>query len=299
MSSSSSSTPEDTVRVGLCQFPVTGDKDINHKTASEYIEKAVAQGAQLVVLPEVWNSPYATAAFPDYAEEIDPQNPAQTSPSAALLCEHAKKHNLWIVGGSIPERTADGKIYNTCLVWNPQGQVVAQHRKVHLFDIDVPGGITFFESDTLSPGQTVSHFQTPWGNFGLGICYDIRFAEYAMLLAQKHGCRVLIYPGAFNMTTGPAHWELLQRARALDNQCFVLTASPARSEANPDSPYPHYTAWGHSTAVSPWGQVVATTDETAGVVMADLDLSKVEEIRKSIPIISQRREDLYELKQVK
>lgn len=304
MSSSSSSdtsgSDSNNLRVGLCQFPVTNDKDVNHKTATEYIQKAAQQGAQLVVLPEVWNSPYATAAFPDYAEELGQgdDDPAKTSPSAKLLLENAKEHNLWIVGGSIPERTSDGKIYNTCLVFNPQGQVVAKHRKVHLFDIDVPGGITFFESDTLSPGQTLSHFSTPWGNLGLGICYDIRFAEYAMLLSQKHGCKVIIYPGAFNMTTGPAHWELLQRGRALDNQCFILTASPARVEETGESPYPHYTAWGHSTAVSPWGDVVATTDEKPGIVMADLDLSKVDEIRKSIPIITQRRTDMYKLDQV-
>jgi omega-amidase len=284
-----------TVRVALCQLPVTDDTEKNHQTATKFIENAVEQGAELVVLPEIWNSPYATAAFPEYAQDID------KGPSRRLLQDLATKHKLWLVGGSIPERTADGKIYNTSLVFNPQGELVAKHRKVHLFDIDVPGGITFFESDTLSPGETVSYFSTPWGNMGLGICYDIRFAEYAMLLTQKHDCKVLLYPGAFNMTTGPAHWELLQRARAVDNQCFVLTASPARAVETTESkkPYPHYTAWGHSTAVSPWGEVIATTDESPGIVMADLDLEKVEDMRKSIPIRNQRRTDLYDLLQVK
>ncbi len=294
--SSNTALSMSTLRVALCQLPVTDDTEKNHQTATSFIENAVEKGAELVVLPEIWNSPYATAAFPEYAQEIE------KGPSRLLLQNLAKKHKLWLVGGSIPERTADGKIYNTSLVFNPQGELVAKHRKVHLFDIDVPGGITFFESDTLSPGETVSYFSTPWGNMGLGICYDIRFAEYAMLLTQKHDCKVLLYPGAFNMTTGPAHWELLQRARALDNQCFVLTASPARvveTESTAKKPYPHYTAWGHSTAVSPWGEVIATTDETPGIVMADLDLEKVEEMRKSIPIRNQRRTDLYELSQVK
>jgi omega-amidase len=222
-----------------------------------------------------------------------------SSPSAELLRTFAKEHQLWIIGGSIPEEDG-GKIYNTCLVFNPEGTVVAKHRKVHLFDIDIPGGITFFESDTLSPGGTLSHFSTPWGNVGVGICYDIRFPEYAMLLAQQHGCRILVYPGAFNLTTGPAHWELLQRARAMDNQCFVLTASPARTPA-PEIPgkYPHYTAWGHSTAVSPWGDLVATMDEKEGIVVADLDLSKVETIRSSIPISKQKRTDMYKLEEAK
>jgi len=288
------------LRVGLCQFPVTSHKEENHATAQTYLAKAAAQGAQLVVLPEIWNGPYATAAFGEYAEVLPKVGESgSTSLSCRVLSQAAKEHGIWIVGGSIPERdplTED--IYNTCLVYNPDGMVVAKHSKVHLFDIDVPGGIRFQESDTLSAGQGVTHFSTPFGTIGVGICYDIRFPEYAMLLQQK-GCRVLVYPGAFNMTTGPAHWELLQRARALDNQCFVLTASPARVESSSeDSPYPHYVAWGHSTVVSPWGDVVATTDEKEGIVVADLDLSQVDDVRRSIPILSQKRKDLYTLEEV-
>eukprot|EP00536_Pseudo-nitzschia_multiseries_P007479 jgi/Psemu1/195734/e_gw1.177.19.1 len=327
MSSSSSSSADGTsadtssLRVALCQFHVTQDKATNEETAKTYLSKAKKEGASMAVLPEIWNSPYATSAFPEYAESlpeigdgIDTGGSGEWSSSAArLLMETAKDLDLWIVGGSVPERVVeeDGteKIYNTCLVLNPDGVVVAKHRKVHLFDIDVPGGITFFESETLSPGSTVSHFDTPYGTIGVGICYDIRFAEYAMLLRQEHNCSVLVYPGAFNMTTGPAHWQLLQQARALDNQCFVVTASPARSDppaADDDenekengetkTKYPHYTAWGHSTVVSPWGDVVATTDETEGVVIADLDMDRLAEVRSGIPIANQRRTDLYSLK---
>lgn len=288
------------LRVALCQFHVTDNKDVNHKTASDYLNKAADSGAKLVVFPEIWCSPYATAAFPEYAEELPDigADSCPASPSAELLRVFAREHGLWIVGGSIPELD-NGKIFNTCLVFDPQGKVVAKHRKVHMFDIDVPGGITFFESDTLSPGQTVSHFTTPWGEIGVGICYDIRFAEYSMLLTQQHGCKILVYPGAFNLTTGPAHWELLQRARALDNQCFVLTASPARTlEPAVAGKYPHYTAWGHSTAVSPWGDLVATTDEKEGLVVADLDMTKVDMIRSSIPIEKQKRKDMYKLEEV-
>ena len=128
--------------------------------------------------------------------------------------------------------------------------------------------------------------------------YDIRFPEYALLLGQKYKCKILIYPGAFNMTTGPAHWELLQRARAVDNQCYVLTASPARTP-EPDTPgkYPHYTAWGHSTAVAPWGDVVATADEKEALIIADLDMSKVDDMRQSIPTMKQKRTDMYTLKE--
>jgi len=298
-----SSEAAKSVRVALCQFHVTPDKEENHKTAKDYLSRAKQDGAELVVLPEIWNSPYATAAFPEYAEILPNIGDSEAeSPSSKLLIDAAKELEMWIVGGSIPERiTQDGveKIYNTCLVLNPEGEVVAKHRKVHLFDIDVPGGITFFESETLSPGETVSHFTTPFGEIGVGICYDIRFAEYAMLLRQKHNCVLLIYPGAFNMTTGPAHWELLQRARAVDNQCFVMMASPARSEDKAeDSKYPHYTAWGHSTIVSPWADILATIDEKEGIVVADLDLSKVGEVRQGIPIADQKRSDIYKLDEV-
>lgn len=289
---------EDSLRVGLLQFHVTHDKNVNQETAKNYLKRATNQGAQLVVLPEIWNSPYATAAFPEYAEVLPSvgANSCPDSPSAEILRQHAQEHEMWIVGGSIPERDHQGKIYNTCLVFNPQGEVAAKHRKVHLFDISVPGGITFKESETLTAGNELTHFSTPWGNIGLGICYDIRFSEYSLLLTKEYDCRVLIYPGAFNLTTGPAHWEILQRARANDNQCFVLTVSPARNEA-PDntSKYPHYTAWGHSTVVSPWGDVVKKANEKESIVIADLDLSKVEEIRSSIPITKQKRNDIYRL----
>ncbi|KAL7570424.1 hypothetical protein ACA910_017257 [Epithemia clementina (nom. ined.)] len=293
------SGPSTTVKVGLCQFRVTEDKEINHQTCSKFIERATKEGSQIIVLPEIWASPYATAAFPDYAEELPSvgQTEIEKSPSAQVLQRAATQHKVWIVGGSIAEKH-EGNIYNTCLVYNPDGEVVAKHRKVHLFDIDVPGGITFFESDTLSAGQSLTHFDTPWCKIGLGICYDIRFAAYSMLLRQE-GCKILIFPGAFNMTTGPAHWELLQRARAVDNQCFVLTASPARTE-KPAAPgkYPHYTAWGHSTAVSPWGDILASANEDEDVVVVDLDLTVAEKIRYSIPISKQMRTDMYKVEQV-
>lgn len=313
-STSIDGTDLSTLRIALCQFHVTHDKETNEDTARKYLSQAKDQGATMAVLPEIWNSPYATSAFPEYAESLpeigdrlgggDDDNSKWSSSASRLLMQTAKDLDIWIVGGSVPERVLENgeeKIYNTCLVLNPEGVVVAKHRKVHLFDIDVPGGITFFESETLSPGSTVSHFETPYGEIGVGICYDIRFPEYAMLLRQKYNCSVLIYPGAFNMTTGPAHWQLLQQARALDNQCFVVTASPARSEEPTEDDdsvkkkYSHYTAWGHSTVISPWGEVVTTTDETEGVVIADLNLARLAEVRNGIPIENQKRTDLYAL----
>jgi omega-amidase len=304
--------PHNKFRAALCQFLVGEDKQANLDTARRFIqEAAAAHQADLVVLPEIWNSPYATAAFPQYAEvapdvgESYRDLDAKSQPSSHLLGSMARKHSLWLVGGSVPEihngNMGTPQYYNTCLVYNPDGVVVAKHRKVHLFDIDVPGKIRFMESDTLSPGQSITTFMSPWGVIGIGICYDIRFPEYSQILAQQCKARILVFPGAFNLTTGPLHWELLQRGRAVDNQCWVLTASPARappppldaSSTNTSNKYPVYYAWGHSSAVNPWGTVVATCDENEAIVPVDVDLDDVRNIRGSIPIYEQRRSDLY------
>ncbi|KAH0515969.1 Omega-amidase NIT2 [Microtus ochrogaster] len=157
---------------------------------------------------------------------------------------------------------------------------------IHLFDIDVPGKITFQESKTLSPGDSLSTFDTPYCRVGLGICYDMRFAELAQIYAQR-GCQLLVYPGAFNLTTGPAHWELLQRARAVDNQVYVATASPARDDKA------SYVAWGHSTVVDPWGQVLTKAGTEEMILYSDIDLKRLAEVRQQIPISKQKRADLY------
>jgi omega-amidase len=212
---------------------------------------------------------------------------AAKHPSTAMLVEAAKEHKIYLIGGSFPERDATtGGVYNTSVIVGPEGQLLGKHRKVHLFDISVPGGITFKESDTLSAGNSVTVFETPYCKIGVGICYDLRFPQLASLMRDQ-GCKLLVYPGAFNTTTGPPHWELLQRGRAVDNQLYVATASPAR---NPDS---KYQAWGHSSIVSPWGDVLATTEHGPDVVFAEIDLARPDEIRQNIPISKQGRHDLY------
>lgn len=267
-------------RLALVQLAVTASKSDNLARASKLIKEAASKGANIVALPECFNSPYGTSYFPEYAEPIP-------GPSTETLVNAAKENNIFLIGGSIPEED-NGKLYNTCTVYNPNGDMIVKHRKVHLFDIDVPGKIRFQESETLSPGNSFSVFDTPLCRIGIGICYDIRFAEMAQIYA-RNGCKLLIYPGAFNMTTGPAHWELLTRARALDNQLYVATVSPARDETA------SYVAWGHSTAVSPWGEVVATTGHEENIVYVDVDLGLVDQVRGQIPITVQRRNDMYEV----
>ncbi|KAB7500417.1 Omega-amidase NIT2 [Armadillidium nasatum] len=235
-------------------------------SAVRKIKEAAEKGANLVALPECFNSPYGNKYFEEYAETI-PGNSTKT------LSEIAKQNKVYIIGGSIPEKE-NGKLFNTCTI--------------HLFDIDIPGGITFKESETLSPGNSLATFEVLGFKVGLGICYDVRFAELAQIYS-KMGCHLLVYPGAFNMTTGPLHWELLQRGRAVDNQLYVATVSPARDESA------SYTAWGHSTVVDPMGEVIATTEEHEDIVYSDLDFEYIEKVRNMIPVTFQRRKDLYEV----
>lgn len=277
---------------------VSTDKKANLSSAREKIDQAAEAGARIVTLPECFQSPYATDQFEEYSEEI-PSNLSRCNetdhPSMYMLRKAAMENEIYLIGGSVPER--DGKkIFNTSVVVDPNGEMIAKHRKVHLFDIDVKGGQRFKESDTLSAGNSMTSFVAKVSDkvsvkIGLAICYDIRFPEMLQLMRQD-GCQMLVFPAAFNTTTGPLHWELLLRARAVDQQCFVVAASPAR---NPES---GYQAWGYSSVIDPWGKVVAGGDEIQerpGTIFADIDLSQVDSIRESIPVGYQRRKDLYSL----
>lgn len=272
-------------KIALCQLSVTENKERNIAHARAAIEAAADNGAQLVVLPEIWNGPYSNASFPVYAEDIDAGGSA--SPSTSMLSEVARSKEITIVGGSISERSGD-RLYNTCCIFGKDGELKAKYRKIHLFDIDIPGKICFMESKTLTAGNTPIIVDTDVGRIGIGICYDMRFQELAMLYAAR-GAHLICYPGAFNMTTGPLHWELLQRARAVDNQLFVATCSPAR-DINAG-----YVAWGHSTLVAPFGEIVATTDHEEATIIADIDYSRIEERRMNMPFEKQRHGDLYQL----
>ncbi|XP_004068363.1 omega-amidase NIT2 [Oryzias latipes] len=270
-------------RLAVVQLQVTSVKADNLSRARRLVLQAAGQGSKVVLLPECFNSPYGTSFFSDYAEKIPGE-------STQMLSEAAKENQVYLVGGSIPEEDG-GKLYNTCAVFGPGGEMILKHRKIHLFDINVPGKICFQESETLSPGNSLSTFDTPFCKVGVGICYDMRFAELAQVYSRE-GCQLLVYPGAFNMTTGPAHWELLQRGRAVDNQVYVATASPARDEAA------SYVAWGHSTVVNPWGEVISKAGAEETVIYADIDLQYLSDIRRQIPITAQRRDDLYSVTSV-
>ncbi|KAJ3252577.1 hypothetical protein HDU77_005072 [Chytriomyces hyalinus] len=269
-----------TSRLALIQLAVTASKEANLVNARAKVIEAAEKGAGIVVLPECFNSPYGTSFFPKYAE------PLENGPSSIALSNMARDAKVYLIGGSFPEIGPNSKFFNTCTIWGPNGDRLGVHRKVHLFDIDIPGKQTFKESSVLSAGSEITTFDSPIGKIGVGICYDIRFPEMAMIAARK-GCVAMIYPGAFNMTTGPLHWELLQRARAIDNQMYVAACSPARDEAA------GYVAWGHSSVVDPMGQVVAKLGEKEDIVYADLDVAFLETSRANIPVSVQRRFDVY------
>ncbi|KAL9092562.1 MAG: hypothetical protein Q9165_004366 [Trypethelium subeluteriae] len=277
------------LKLALVQLATGADKTANLNRARSKVLEATGQGANVVVLPECFNSPYGTSFFPKYCEQLLPSPPSETqSPSYHALSALAKEAKVYLVGGSIPEHDpATKKYYNTSLTFNPEGKLLDTHRKVHLFDIDIPGKISFHESEILSPGNKVTLIDLPdYGKIGVAICYDIRFPELATIAARK-GCFLLLYPGAFNLTTGALHWELQARARAMDNQVYVGLCSPARDMKA------QYHAWGHSMAIDPNAQILSEADETESIVYADLEGGKIEETRKGIPLYTQRRFDVY------
>lgn len=280
-------------KLAFCQTAVSMKKAESLANARAAVEQAVAQGAELVCLGEMFACPYATKYFWEYGERLplDGATASDDSPTVKFLMETAKQHKVWIIGGSFAEIDGD-KVYNTCPVVNPQGHIVARHRKVHLFDIDVPAmdgrpAIKFKESDVLSPGNEITVVDLPWCKVGVGICYDLRFPEYALSL-RNAGAKLVVYPGAFNTNTGPAHWTLLARGRANDLQCFVALPSPARSTDPND-----YQAYGHSMLASPWGDIVSETEHEPSVTFAEVDPSQVDSIRMRVPTSMQKRGDIY------
>ncbi|KAF5751241.1 omega-amidase chloroplastic-like [Tripterygium wilfordii] len=271
-------------KVAMCQLSVTTDKNINLNHACNSIKMAAEQGAKLVMLPEMWNCSYSTDCFAKYAEDFDDEI---ASPTFSMLSEIASCHKITIVGGSIPE-WSDNRLYNTCCVFGPDGKLKAKHRKMHLFDIDIKGGISFKESNIIAAGEKPTIVDTEVGRIGLGICHDIRFPELAMFYRAK-GAHLICYPGAFNLSTGELLWELEQRARAVDNQLYVATCSPSRDSTG------DYTIWGHSTLVGPFGEIIATAGHEETILIGEIDYSAIQFQRKNLPLEKHKREDIYQL----
>lgn len=265
----------------VMQTEVLPDKEKNLNAFRDELNSGRLDGADIIILPEMWMCPYSVDNFRIYAE---PEN----GKICRTMSELAAKHNVNIAAGSMPEIDDKGKIYNTAYVFDRAGKQIAKHRKAHLFDINVKGGQIFCESDVLSAGNSFDVFKTDMCAMGLAICYDFRFPEAARMMTLA-GADVIIVPAAFNMTTGPAHWELMFRQRAVENQIYAIAAAPARDK------FGKYVSYGHSLVSDPWGRVIYSLEEKPGVLMAEIDLALLRKIRKEMPLLLQRREDIYKI----
>ena len=267
-------------KIALIQMKVAFDKEKNLQSAEEKIREAAETGAKVIALPEMFTCPYSKRYFRKYSETEDGE-------TVKRLSNLAKELGIYLVGGTIPELDGDN-VYNTSFIFGKNGELIGKHRKAHLFDIDIEGGLSFKESDALTPGDRITVVDTEFCKIGVAVCYDVRFPEMFRIMALR-GAKLIVLPAAFSMTTGPAHWDLSMRARALDNQVYLAAVSTARDEEAT------YLAYGNSLVADPWGSFIAHTDEKEGILYADIDLENLEKIRKELPLLKHRREELYKL----
>jgi len=272
------------MRLALIQLTVVDDKMDNLRRAVEKIDEAAANGAKVVVLPEFFNAPVGEIGAKTNSEKI-------FGPCTTALSEAAKRNKVYVIPGSMPEQE-DGKIFNTCPIFNPEGKLIGKYRKIHLFDIDIPGKMTCRESDVMSPGSQPVIIDINPFKIGMGICHDLRFNELSRLYT-KFGCNILIFPSAFTVPTGELYWELLARSQAANNQVYCCLCSPSRLSNG------CYTIYGHSMVTDPWGTVISSAGEEETIIYADLDIDRVNDVRQAIPVSSQRRQDIYETVAVK
>ena len=266
------------IRLAVCQLRTELEQAETMEQAARMIREAARNGAEIVVLPEMFNCPYAEEYFKRYAET--------GADAVRVMSGWAKENGVLLVGGSIVE-LSDGKLYNTCFVFDENGKQLARHRKAHLFDVDLPG-MRFLESATFAPGEAVTTFETRFGTMGAAICFDVRFPELFRAMAMR-GAQIIFLPAQFNQKTGPAHWELSLRARAVDNEVFLVGASAAKYEGF------SYESWGHSLVADPFGQVLASCGDEETILYADVDLARIDEVRKQLPTFLRLREELYEV----
>lgn len=272
------------VKIGICQMGVTTDKRVNNHRAEAMIRGAAEANCQVVILPEMFNCPYETQLFSQYAECYP------GGETFAMLSAVSAAEKIVVVGGSLPEEDEYNNLYNASFVFDEQGHLVGRHRKMHLFDVDIPGRTVCKESSVLTPGQEMTVVKAAGLTLGVGICYDIRFPELSRLMTMA-GADVLIFPAVFGLTTGPAHWELLLRSRAVDNQVFVVGAAPAN--------LPGGQVYGHSAVVDPWGTIMAMAGSEETILTVEINVDTLRNVREQLPLLKQRREDIYKISYLK
>ena len=271
------------LRVAAIQMKSGDDRAANEARALALVAQAADGGAQLVGLPEMWEHIGPAAGKHAFAGTLDGRQ-------LAPLRELAARRGIWCLAGSIAERAPDGRLFNTSTLLSPQGTIAAAYRKLHLFDVDIPDGARYRESETVAPGQVPPPLAEALGlKVGLSICYDLRFPELYRKLADA-GADLLCVPAAFTAYTGRAHWEVLLRARAVENQAFVL--APAQvGRIGPADENRH--AWGHACVIDPWGEVLADAGgEAEGIALAQVDSARLAQVRRDLPALQHRRRDL-------
>ncbi|MGJ0523579.1 carbon-nitrogen hydrolase family protein [Burkholderia gladioli] len=255
--------------VAALQMVSTPDVVRNLDEAGRLIAEAAAGGAQLVLLPE-----YFCFMGRRDTDKLAIAEPYQDGPIQRFLGDAARHHGVWVIGGTLPLAAPEpSRVLNATLVFDPEGREAARYDKIHLFNFE-KGEESFDEARTIRPGETVQAFEAPFGRVGLSVCYDLRFPE---LYRRLGDCALMVVPSAFTYTTGRAHWETLLRARAVENQCYVLAAAQGGTHENGRR------TWGHSMLIDPWGEIVAVRDEGPGVVAGALDPARIAEVRQSLP----------------
>ncbi len=272
--------PKDTFAVALVQMNSGDDKDANIREALAGIDRAAATDARLVALPEVWTYLGDPRGNRDAAEPIP-------GPLTEILGERARRHGIYLHAGSFFERSeGEPRLFNTSVVFDPRGEIVATYRKIHLFDVDLDADTAYRESDTIAPGDEIVTFALDGLTVGLTICYDVRFPELYRILTLR-GANLIVVPAAFTMATGKDHWEVLLRARAIENSVHIL--APGQVGQHP----PGLWCYGRSMIVEPWGVVVAQASDTPGVISATLDVGQQARVRRQIPSLANRMPDRY------
>jgi predicted amidohydrolase len=267
------------VRAAAVQLNSNGDKDRNLATAERLVRAAAAEGAEFVALPEKWNLLAGGEELVAGAEPLD-------GPSLTAARSWARELSIHLVAGSISERGTDGeKPSNTSVLIGPEGEDLAVYRKIHMFDVDA-GGVSYRESEFERPGEKAVVASVGELTVGLTVCYDLRFPELFRILALR-AARLIAVPSAFTLATGRDHWEVLLRARAIENQLFVI--APNQWGEAP----PHYSSFGRSAIVDPWGVVLATAPDGEGFVAAELDFAAQNRVRESLPSLANRRPGAY------
>ena len=270
------------IRMAVIQLNSRNIPSENMAAVEQSLDRAAEMGAEFVALPELWTYLGPYSGYDEAAQTIP-------GPAIALLQEKAREHNMIVHGGSIVERhpTLSGKFYNTSVLIDRHGEIVARYRKIHLFDVHLANGEKHLESERIVPGDSVVTAEIAGITFGLSVCYDLRFPELYRSLALQ-GAQVLLVPAGFTLHTGRDHWEVLLRARAIENLCYVV--APGQVGTYP----PNKQCFGRSMIVDPWGLVIAQAQDAPTVILCEVDLAQIDQARAQIPCLEHRRPHVYQ-----